>query len=127
MQQPQSLVEAGSTVDQSVTALKSARPAELSHRRKRGDTIRASDFARPAVSESASAAGPSKAPATRRTRSGTVILAKTPGAGRGRGYRRQGKLPTIQMRIDDEPLPDQASDEDDDELLLKRGVYWQDP
>jgi hypothetical protein len=96
------------------------RPSELNHRRKRGDTIRASDFARPIVSESVAA------PTTRRTRSGTVTLEKPAGASRGRHARKSGKLPTIKMKIDNEPLPPQGSDEDDDELLLKPGVYWQD-
>lgn len=117
------------------------RPDERSliqtHRRKRGDTIRASDYARSSMQyESASVAGPSNAraeikktvaaPGTRRTRSGTVTLAKPQINVRARVARRAANLPTIKMKIDDEPLPPQGSDEEDDELLLKRGVCWQD-
>ena len=107
--------------------------SDQNHRRKRGDTIRASDFSRPAIFKSASALPPrteakrpaTAASATSRTRSGTVTLAKPPTAGKAKTSRR-GKLPTVPMKILDEPLPPQGSDEEDDELLLKRGVYWRD-
>lgn len=117
------------------------------HRRKRGDTIRASDFVPPAGTL-ASPASASVAPAiTRnsraigRTRSGTVTLASNSthlstasmasGSSKGsedliikvreemlKHKRRHKGWPTIKMKIDDEPLPKQRSDEEDDELLL---------
>ncbi|KAH9933370.1 uncharacterized protein B0H18DRAFT_1208097 [Fomitopsis serialis] len=82
------------------------------------------------------------ASSTRRTRSGTVTLASVAaskaasrraterssgGYGQGhasplRGHRRSNAgLPTIQMRINDEPLKLAPGDDEDDELLLKRG------
>lgn len=113
----------------------------MAHRRKRGDTIRAADFARPsqpleAVSPMQFSARSSHVdilpPNTRRTRSGTVTLAKSairqgisiqPAAARTKTSRRTGGIPTIKMRIED-PLPKQASDEEDDELLIKHDTIW---
>lgn len=110
-------------------------------RRKRGDTIRASDFARAStvcptpLAAAVMLTGPSTRSSTRRTRSGTVTLAP-PGPistlraadqgnpttvgddmNKAKGRRRKA-LPTIKMKIDDFPLPPQGSDEEDDELLL---------
>ncbi|EKM50510.1 uncharacterized protein PHACADRAFT_213433 [Phanerochaete carnosa HHB-10118-sp] len=116
------------------------RVALRAHGRKRGDTIRASDYARPArpslPHESASAARSSNprmetkktvaASGTRRTRSGTVTLAKPQTNGRAQATRRAANLPTIKMRVNDKPLSPQASDDEDDELLLTRGVSMQD-
>ncbi|GJE91263.1 hypothetical protein PsYK624_074120 [Phanerochaete sordida] len=131
-------------VEPSRAARASADPAAdedrpQTHGRKRGDTIRASDYARPAMPhESASTARPSEpralpkksvvVPGTRRTRSGTVTLARpqTQAPGKPRATRRAANLPTIKMRINDKPLSPQGSDEEDDELLLRRGVHVQD-
>lgn len=127
---------------------------EQNHSRKRGDTIRASDFPRPsapcdrasASHASSSVAIPERPPATRRTRSGTVTLAvqsqpievivtdgirkPCPAARiatrRRAASRRTHGRATIIMKIDDEPLPPQGSDEEDDELLLT-GQTWKDP
>ncbi|KAI0687144.1 hypothetical protein C8T65DRAFT_676427 [Cerioporus squamosus] len=86
-------------------------------RRKRGDTIRASDYPKAPGSsisfDSASAVGVGL-PATRRTRSGTVTQANTAGAKR----KYEGR-PTIKMRTNTEPL--RADENEDDELLLKDG------
>ncbi len=121
---------------------KDLRSKELSSRRKRGDTIRATDFARPsgpqdAVSPMQFSSRSSHAdilpPNTRRTRSGTVTLAKSGskagssvqagGTMRNKVSRRPGGLPTIKMKIGS-PLPQQASDEEDDELLIKQDTVW---
>ena len=86
-------------------------------RRKRGDTIRASDYANTpglglsASFDSASAAGVAR-PVTRRTRSGTVTQANASIA-----RKRQEGWPTIKMRTNAEPL--RADESEDDELLLK--------
>ena len=130
------------------------RPTEQTHRRRRGDTIRASDFVRPSVSfvgapstrASASAAEPRVRPTNRRARSGTVTLASVQSQpievlitdgnrnvrsrsrtrARKQGSSRRAPGPaTIIMKIEDEPLTPQASDEDDDELLLT-GQIWTD-
>ncbi|RPD64178.1 hypothetical protein L227DRAFT_571749 [Lentinus tigrinus ALCF2SS1-6] len=88
-------------------------------RRKRGDTIRASDYAKaPSLGlsgsfDSASAAGAAR-PTTRRTRSGTVTQASASGA-----RRKHEGWPTIKMRTNAEPLRTDGSE--DDELLLKDG------
>lgn len=114
----------------------------MTHRRKRGDTIRAADFARPSVPEEAispmqfssrSAHADILPPNTRRTRSGTVTLTKNAGRSAAMGQaggqvrpkvsRRLGGLPTIKMKIGS-PLPQQASDEEDDELLIKQDTVW---
>ncbi len=85
-------------------------------RRKRGDTIRASDYPNaPGLStsfDSASATGVGR-PATRRTRSGTVTQVDTA------GRRKHDGRPTIKMRTNTEPL--RADGNEDDELLLKDG------
>ena len=117
-------------------------------RRKRGDTIRASDFVRPAGETSSTSFMKESQytkisrSSTRRTRSGTVTLAnsssisalsmndkgKMNGTGVGatkpvnKGRQRKAP-PTIKMKIDSEPLPPQGSDEEDDELLLT-GEEW---
>lgn len=130
------------------------RPTEQTHRRRRGDTIRASDFVRPSVSfvgapstrASASTAEPRVRPTNRRARSGTVTLASVQSQPievlitdsnrnvrsrsrtrvRKQGSSRRAPGPaTIIMKIEDEPLTPQASDEDDDELLLT-GQIWTD-
>ncbi|TFK90130.1 hypothetical protein K466DRAFT_583993 [Polyporus arcularius HHB13444] len=84
-------------------------------RRKRGDTIRASDYPKvPGLSssfDSASAAGVGR---PRRTRSGTVTQVDTAGA-----RRKHDGRPTIKMRTNTEPL--RADGNEDDELLLKDG------
>ena len=87
-------------------------------RRKRGDTIRASDYTKlPAVGSSASFDSGSKQPsASRRTRSGTVTQAGSSGGGT---RRKQDGWPTIKMRTNPEPL--RADESEDDELLLKDG------
>lgn len=129
---------------------KAARSKEQTHRRKRGDTIRASDFVHPPVSASGASAttNPKASNATnevhaRRTRSGTVTLADfaaSTSASRAAAERvrtEQGRLkptspmrthkrnregwPTIRMKIDEQPLLAVTGDEDDDELLLKAG------
>ncbi|KAI0653161.1 hypothetical protein C8Q70DRAFT_896471, partial [Cubamyces menziesii] len=90
-------------------------------RRKRGDTIRASDFAQVPLSASfdsgaaSSLAGGLRVP-PRRTRSGTVTQASSSGGGR----RKHEGWPTIRMRTTAEPLRVDG-DETDDELLLKTG------
>lgn len=127
------------TIAEILPASSASRTTHHTHRRDRAGTIRASDFARPVLTSESASSGPSNprmenrkaaAPATRRTRSGTVTLAnahaKPPAKGKAKTARRAGKLPTIPMKIDDEPLPPQGSDEEDDELLLRRGVYWVD-
>ncbi|KAI0831990.1 hypothetical protein BC628DRAFT_1415462 [Trametes gibbosa] len=89
--------------------------------RKRGDTIRASDFAKmPASasfdgSSSSSLARAQRLP-PRRTRSGTVTQATSSGSGR----RKHEGWPTIRMRTTEEPLRVDVDDADD-ELLLKDG------
>ncbi|KAI0083959.1 hypothetical protein BDY19DRAFT_899351, partial [Irpex rosettiformis] len=115
------------------------RSQDTSQRRRRGDTIRAADFVRPeeVVSpmqfSSRSAHVDILPPNTRRTRSGTVTLAKnagrlasvgqTGGTVRPKVSRRIGGLPTIKMKIGS-PLPQQASDEEDDEMLIKHDTVW---
>ncbi|KAI0358011.1 hypothetical protein OH77DRAFT_1421274 [Trametes cingulata] len=90
-------------------------------RRKRGDTIRASDFSKmPASasfdgSSSSGLAGSARIP-PRRTRSGTVTQATSSGSGR----RKHDGWPTIKMRTTEEPLRVDGEDADD-ELLLKDG------
>ena len=87
--------------------------------RKRGDTIRASDYAKlPAPLASASSAGSASAArsGTRRTRSGTVTQASTSDGG---GKWKHPGWPTIKMRTNTAPLPIQGAEED--ELLLKDG------
>ncbi|KAJ8495339.1 hypothetical protein ONZ51_g1746 [Trametes cubensis] len=92
-------------------------------RRKRGDTIRASDFAQVPLSASfdsgaaSSLAGGLRVP-PRRTRSGTVTQASSSGGGR----RKHEGWPTIRMRTTAEPLRVDG-DETDDELLLKTGDF----
>ncbi|KAJ3548912.1 hypothetical protein NM688_g5241 [Phlebia brevispora] len=126
---------------------------EQTYKRRRGDTIRASDFPRPSVSFGSACAFGSKPPAakselptTRRARSGTVTLTNvqsqpvevliTDGIRttyprmrtrvRKQNFSRQPPGPaTIIMKIDDEPLPPPGSDEEDDELLLT-GQVWTD-
>ncbi|KAI0630586.1 hypothetical protein C8Q77DRAFT_1063462 [Trametes polyzona] len=90
-------------------------------RRKRGDTIRASDFAK--IPPSASFDGPSSSGFAaaqrlppRRTRSGTVTQSTSSGSGR----RKHEGWPTIKMRTMEEPLRVDGDDADD-ELLLKDG------
>ncbi|KAI0741636.1 hypothetical protein C8Q80DRAFT_1110797 [Daedaleopsis nitida] len=91
--------------------------------RKRGDTIRASDYAKLPMSglsgpfDSASTAGSSstKRGSTRRTRSGTVTQANTSSTSK----RKHEGWPTIKMRTNPEPL--RADGNEDDELLLKDG------
>ncbi|KZT09854.1 uncharacterized protein LAESUDRAFT_722004 [Laetiporus sulphureus 93-53] len=128
---------------------KTTRSKEQTHRRKRGDTIRASDFIRPTLlpsaaddiantGSSAQTNGSGKTQGgtrTRRTRSGTVTLAGP--ASRATDVQVQGEKPkansplrthkrhhegwpTIRMRIDNSPLRTIAG-EDEDELLLKAG------
>lgn len=131
-----------------------ARPTEQTHRRRRGDTIRASDFSRPSVSfvnssttgASASVIEHRERPTNRRARSGTVTLAnvqsqpievmitdgnrqirpnsRTRGCRQTSSRRAPGRA-TIIMKIEDEPLTPQGSDEEDDELLLT-GQMWTD-
>ncbi|KAH9857244.1 hypothetical protein C2E23DRAFT_720543 [Lenzites betulinus] len=89
--------------------------------RKRGDTIRASDFAKmPASASFDGSSGSSLASAQRvpprRARSGTVMQATSSGSGR----RKHEGWPTIKMRTTEEPLRVDG-DEADDELLLKDG------
>ncbi|KAI0642103.1 hypothetical protein C8Q79DRAFT_918562 [Trametes meyenii] len=89
-------------------------------RRKRGDTIRASDFAKVPASasfdgSSSGLAGSARVP-PRRTRSGTV----TQGTNSVSGRRKHEGWPTIKMRTTEEPLR-LDGDEADDELLLKDG------
>ncbi|KAL4252884.1 hypothetical protein ABKN59_003608 [Abortiporus biennis] len=130
-----------------------AEKSSTGHRRKRGDTIRASDFpSRPILKPVSSASIPEVSQSTkasrptRRTRSGTVTLASIKSAAsssqatstatfigegtansRGNGQKQaRRRRPTIKVKIDDEPLPPQASDEEDDELLLVHGVMWKD-
>ncbi|KAI1793492.1 hypothetical protein LXA43DRAFT_1081394 [Ganoderma leucocontextum] len=85
-------------------------------RRKRGDTIRASDYTKlPAMVSSASFDSAStQHPASRRTRSGTVTQASSGGT-----RRKHDGWPTIKMRTNPEPL--RADETGDDELLLKDG------
>lgn len=91
--------------------------------RKRGDTIRASDYVKPPFLgysgsfDSASTAGSSSAQriVARRTRSGTVTQANSSGNSR----RKHEGWPTIKMRTNPEPL--RAEGSEDDELLLKDG------
>jgi hypothetical protein len=113
----------------------------ISQRRRR-DTIRATDFVGPSEPKPDEAVSPMQfssrsthvdilPPNTRRTRSGTVTLAKGHtnsvqlGTTRPKLSRRPGNLPTIKMRIES-PLPQQGSDEEDDELLIKHDTVWQD-
>ncbi|KAI0731380.1 hypothetical protein C8Q76DRAFT_359678 [Earliella scabrosa] len=92
-------------------------------RRKRGDTIRASDYTKLPLSgssasfDSASAAGGSGAHRVvpKRTRSGTVTQANLSGGPK----RKHEGWPTIKMRTSAEPL--RADEDEDDELLLKDG------
>ena len=86
-------------------------------RRKRGDTIRASDYPKlPALVSSASLdSGSKQLSASRRTRSGTVTQASSSGGTR----RKHDGWPTIKMRTNPEPLC--ADESGDDELLLKDG------
>ncbi|TBU47546.1 hypothetical protein BD309DRAFT_988017 [Dichomitus squalens] len=92
--------------------------------RKRGDTIRASDYTKPPVLvtsgslDSASTLGSSgsRRPSTRRTRSGTVTQASSSSSSTRRKH--EG-WPTIRMRTNPEPL--RADENEDDELLLKDG------
>ncbi|EMD39164.1 hypothetical protein CERSUDRAFT_93207 [Gelatoporia subvermispora B] len=104
-------------------AAKNTRTKEQTHRRKRGDTIRASDFIRPSGSlDSASTIAPAAVESTilgsgvrtRRTRSGTVTLSNAPTALTSTKSqstaRSQGPIHR-RMRV--------AYDEEDDELLLK--------
>lgn len=122
-------------------------------RRKRGDTIRASDYMQPNTAGTSSSgvdttAQPSQLrntrSSTRRTRSGTVTLSN-PGSISTLGLSEQGRVsclvgglanpttkgrrrklpPTIKMKIDDDPLRLQSSDDEDDELLLT-GEIWRD-
>ncbi|KAI0766675.1 hypothetical protein BD413DRAFT_446130, partial [Trametes elegans] len=101
------------------------RPAQPSAsgrvRRKRGDTIRAADFAQAPFSASfdgvsSSGFGGTQRPPPRRTRSGTVTQATSSGSGR---MKHEG-WPTIKMRTMGEPLRVEGDDADD-ELLLKDG------
>ncbi len=129
------------------------RTKEQTHRRKRGDTIRASDFPQPSVRPTVSFDGVVARPLsdaistecplprpqimTRRTRSGTVTLANAdvqhsiakPSTGRRSQLRKPMRVnngrPGIMMKIDDDPLPPQGSDSEDDELLLT-GEMWKD-
>lgn len=111
-------------------------------RRKRGDTIRASDFKRsasggvPLSGTTSTTESRSTRSSTRRTRSGTVTLSY-PGSASTAGLsdkakvpaaagRRRKPLPTIKMKIDDDPLPPQGSDEEDDELLLTGEIWMED-
>ncbi|KAH9893528.1 hypothetical protein C8Q73DRAFT_697354 [Cubamyces lactineus] len=92
-------------------------------RRKRGDTIRASDFTQISLSTSfdsgaaSSIVGGQRVP-PRRTRSGTVTQAPSSGSGR----KKHEGWPTIKMRTTEEPLRVDG-DETDDELLLKSGDF----
>ncbi|KAI0331641.1 hypothetical protein GY45DRAFT_1275512 [Cubamyces sp. BRFM 1775] len=92
-------------------------------RRKRGDTIRASDFAQVPLSASfdsgaaSGLAGGQRVP-PRRSRSGTVTQASSSGGSR----RKHEGWPTIKMRTTEEPLRVDG-DETDDELLLKSGDF----
>ncbi|CDO69646.1 hypothetical protein BN946_scf184851.g34 [Trametes cinnabarina] len=102
-------------------------------RRKRGDTIRASDFPKVPMSASfdgstgiAGLSGPPRVP-PRRTRSGTVTQASSSGSGgsgscsaSGSRRRKHEGWPTIKMRTTEEPLRVDGDDADD-ELLLKDG------
>ncbi|KAI0369130.1 hypothetical protein BV20DRAFT_1036652 [Pilatotrama ljubarskyi] len=103
----------------SLPSLASSKGARV--RRKRGDTIRASDFAKMPTSASfdgrtsSGLAGPQRIP-PRRTRSGTVTQASSSGSGR----RKHEGWPTIKMRTTEEPLRVDGEDADD-ELLLKDG------
>ncbi|KAH9943821.1 hypothetical protein B0H21DRAFT_475303 [Amylocystis lapponica] len=105
----------------------SARTKEQTHRRKRGDTIRASDFA-PLSESEADKAGSPRPPPTRRTRSGTVTLSTiVASAGQAQvpppapAYRRRnGALPMTKVAINDEALC-AAAEDSDDELLLRPG------
>ena len=89
-------------------------------RRKRGDTIRASDYTKLPLSgssasfDSASAAGAHRV-VPKRTRSGTVTQANLSGGPK----RKHEGWPTIKMRTSAEPL--RADEDEDDELLLKDG------
>ena len=134
------------------------------HKRRRGDTIRASDFLRPSASlnSAPSASGTVPPPDSFvcaepiNTCSENVFLTNSPPQpaqpepievlvtnargvrkplprakprGHGTGRSRFGHAraqATIIMKIDDEPLPPQGSDEEDDELLLT-GKKWEDP
>lgn len=104
--------------------MQSAQPSSKGGRvsRKRGDTIRASDFAKLPASASfdgSSGSGLTAAPRPppRRARSGTVTqAASTSGSGR----RKHEGWPTIKMRTTAEPLRVDGDDADD-ELLLKDG------
>ena len=138
-----------------VKGRRAVRTKEQTHRRRRGDTIRASDFPPLSVSfdkrtlsrSNSPEPKPKAQPATRRTRSGTITLAnmdvhsrpievlvtdairmlppKTRGRGRKLYPRTVNGEAAIIMKIDDEPLPPQGSDEEDDELLLT-GEMWKD-
>ncbi|OJT11228.1 hypothetical protein TRAPUB_12272 [Trametes pubescens] len=93
-------------------------------RRKRGDTIRASDFAKLPASASfdgSSGSGLAAAPRPppRRARSGTVTQVATTSTS-GSGRRKHEGWPTIKMRTTAEPLRVDGDDADD-ELLLKDG------
>ncbi len=138
--------ESSSKASTSDVSEKQARP-----RRKRGDTIRASDFLRsaaggaPLSGTTATTESRSARSSTRRTRSGTVTLSYPGNASTlslsdkakvsatessstnvtTKGRRRK-LLPTIKMKIDDDPLPPQGSDEEDDELLLTGEVWKED-
>lgn len=88
--------------------------------RKRGDTIRASDYAPLLASASSALSAATSASASRsgtgRTRSGTVT--QTTASDTGGKYKHTG-WPTIKMMTNAEPL--RADDSEDDELLLKDG------
>lgn len=87
--------------------------------RKRGDTIRASDYTKfPAIGSPASfnsSLPPKQLSVSRRTRSGTVTQASNSSGTR----RKHDGWPTIKMRTNPEPL--RADEAGDDELLLKDG------
>ncbi|PCH44427.1 hypothetical protein WOLCODRAFT_165139 [Wolfiporia cocos MD-104 SS10] len=137
------------SVSQESSSLITSKPIESQkpiHRRKRGDTIRASDFARPppvldpSVNVTGTALADSNADGgtnsrARRTRSGTVTLANpaassTVRPSSGNDAQRKATSPMrmhrrtqegrfrVKRGIDDEPLR-ANSDDEDDELLLK--------
>ncbi|EIW59797.1 uncharacterized protein TRAVEDRAFT_58455 [Trametes versicolor FP-101664 SS1] len=110
----------------STTGAQSAQPSSKGGRvrRKRGDTIRASDFSKLPASASfdgGSGSGLAAAPRPppRRARSGTVTQAATASTS-GSGRRKHEGWPTIKMRTTAEPLRVDGDDADD-ELLLKDG------